>query len=161
MLVAPVRRSRLIAVLRRVAITWGPDPVRIWDRSSSKVTSLYPDSVLGVWAVSARAGGFLGWVSLRVTPGDGPELGYRFHRAAWGRGYATEAARALVDRAFAETAVERVWATTMAVNTRSRLVLERVGLRHVRTYHEHFDDPIPGTEQGEVEYAVTRPEWLA
>ena len=47
----------------------------------------------------------------------------------------------------------------MAVNTPSRRVLERVGLRHVRTYHEHFDDPIPGTEQGEVEYAVTRSEW--
>ena len=60
---------------------------------------------------------------------------------------------------FAETGTERVWATAMAVNTPSRRVLERVGLRHVRTYHEHFDDPIPGTEQGEVEYAVTRSEW--
>ena len=119
----------------------------------------YPDSVLGVWAATERAGGFLGWVSLHVAPGTDPELGYRFHRAAWGRGYATEAARALVDRAFAETDTDRVWATTMAVNTPSRRVLERVGLRHVRTYHQHFDDPIPGTELGEVEYAVTRPEW--
>ena len=121
----------------------------------------YPASVLGVWAVAARGGGFLGWVSLRPTPGGDPELGYRFHRAAWGAGYATEAARALVDRAFAETGTERVWATTMAVNTPSRRVLERVGLRHVRTYHEHFADPIPGTEHGEVEYAVARSEWLA
>ena len=121
----------------------------------------YPDSVLGGWAVSARDGGFLGWVSLRPTPDGDPELGYRFHRSAWGAGFATEAARALVGRAFAETGTERVWATTMAVNTPSRRVLERVGLRHVRTYHEHFDDPIPGTEQGEVEYAVTRSEWSA
>ena len=119
----------------------------------------YPDDVLGVWAVSA--GGFVGWVGLRPTPGGDPELGYRFHRAAWGRGYATQAARALVDRAFAETGTTRVWATTMAVNTPSRRVLERVGLRHVRTYHEHFDDPIPGTEHGEVEYALTRSQWLA
>ena len=40
MLVAPVRRIRLIAVLRNVAMTRGEFPVRTWDRSSSKVTSL-------------------------------------------------------------------------------------------------------------------------
>ncbi|HEY7175471.1 MAG TPA: GNAT family protein, partial [Micromonosporaceae bacterium] len=50
---------------------------------------------------------------------------------------------------------------TMAVNTRSRGVMERCGLRHVGTRHDHWDDPIPGTEQGEVEYAITRDEWLA
>jgi hypothetical protein len=36
-----------------------------------------------------------------------------------------------------------------------------VGLTYVRTFHEVFDDPVPGTEQGEVEYAVTRPQWEA
>ena len=39
MLVAPARRRRLMARLRRVAMTRGPLPVRIWERSSSKVTS--------------------------------------------------------------------------------------------------------------------------
>jgi RimJ/RimL family protein N-acetyltransferase len=125
----------------------------------------YPDDVLGPWAALTRSGDFLGWLSLHVQPdgpgpdGPGPELGYRLRRAAWGHGYATEGSRALVDRAFAETDTRRIWATTMAVNTRSRRVLERVGLRHVRTYHEHFEDPIAGTEHGEVEYAVTRSEW--
>lgn len=120
----------------------------------------YPPNVLGVWAATTEDGDFLGWLCLRQTPTD-PELGYRFRRAAWGHGYATEGCRAIVDRAFEETGTRRIWAATMAVNIRSRRVLERVGLRHVRTYHEHFDDPIPGTELGEVEYAVTRSEWLA
>ena len=40
-----------------------------------------------------------------------------------------------------------------------RRVLERAGLRHVRTYHEHFENPIAGTEHGEVEYAITRSGW--
>jgi hypothetical protein len=35
------------------------------------------------------------------------------------------------------------------------------GLRHVRTFHLAVDDPLPGTEHGEVEYAITRAEWLA
>lgn len=39
------------------------------------------------------------------------------------------------------------------------LSLALPGLRHVRTFHLEFDDPIPGTECGEVEYAVTADEW--
>jgi len=57
--------------------------------------------------------------------------------------------------------VQRVVATTMAVNSASRRVLEKVGLSHVRTFHEHWDDPVEGAEHGEVEYAVERAAWLA
>lgn len=92
---------------------------------------------------------------------DEAELGYRLRRAAWERGFATEGGRALIDRAFARQGVERVRAQTMAVNVRSRRVMEKLGMRHVRTFHEHFDDPLPGTGHGEVEYAMTRAEWLA
>lgn len=49
----------------------------------------------------------------------------------------------------------------MAVNTRSRNVLEKCGLTHVGTRHDEWDEPIAGTEHGEVEYAVTKDEWLA
>lgn len=49
----------------------------------------------------------------------------------------------------------------MTVNTPSRATMASVGLRYVRTFHQDFDDPLPGTEQGEVEYAITREEWLA
>lgn len=102
---------------------------------------------------------FLGWASLRVE-GDEAELGYRLVRAAWGRGYASEAARALVDLGFRDLGLRRIWAQTMAVNTGSRRVMEAAGLRYVRTFHLAWDDPLPGTEQGEVEYALTRGDWV-
>jgi hypothetical protein len=38
--------------------------------------------------------------------------------------------------------------------------MEKAGLRYVRTVHVDFPDPIPGIEQGEVEYEVLRDEWL-
>ena len=38
----------------------------------------------------------------------------------------------------------------MAVNTGSRRVLEKAGMTHVATWHEDWDDPLPGTDQGEV-----------
>jgi RimJ/RimL family protein N-acetyltransferase len=121
----------------------------------------------GYWAADRLVDdAFLGWFALRSDPARDPverELGYRLARTAWGRGVATEGATALVAAAFAdgdaEPPVGRVRAQTMAVNLGSRRVMEKVGLRHVRTWHEHWDDPLPGTEEGEVEYAVTRAEW--
>jgi Acetyltransferase (GNAT) domain len=89
------------------------------------------------------------------------QLGDRLRRDAWGRGFATEGARALVELAFRDFGVLRVWAQTMAVNQRSRRVLERFGLRYVRTFHLEWPEPIEGTELGEVEYELTRAEWLA
>jgi RimJ/RimL family protein N-acetyltransferase len=106
--------------------------------------------------------GFVGWFGLQPTAEvKTVGVGYRLNRTAWGKGYATEGTRALIDKAFGELGMERVVADTMAVNHRSRAVMRRSGLRFVRVYHEHFDDPLPGTEFGEVEYAVDRRTWEA
>jgi hypothetical protein len=39
--------------------------------------------------------------------------------------------------------------------------MERCGLKYVRTFHLSWDDPIEGTEQGEVEYELSRRDWQA
>lgn len=112
-----------------------------------------------VWAVVARESGSLaGWVALFVDDGTA-EIGYRFFRAFWGRGYATEAARAVISDAFERAGVVRITALTMAVNTRSRRVMERLGMRHTETRAVHWSDPLPGAEEGEVEYALERQSW--
>ena len=131
----------------------------------------------GYWAAETRAGReFIGWFGLRpVTPTDDAmvnwpdargrtgvaELGYRLRRSAWGHGYATEGARALVRLAFTGLGAREVVATTMAVNTGSRRVMEKAGLRYARTVHLGWPDPLDGTEHGEVEYRLLRDEWLA
>ncbi len=89
------------------------------------------------------------------------ELGYRLHRRYWGQGLATEGAKALIEWGFTERGVRRVFATAMTVNHASRRVLEKVGLRYVRTFFEDWPDPIDGTEHGDMEYALTRTEWVA
>ena len=106
-------------------------------------------------------GAFVGWFAIHPadrTASVDIELGYRLRRAAWGHGYATEGSIALVDRAFTAPEVERVWAQTMAVNTASRKVMRRAGLRYVRTFHPAWLHALPGAEAGEVTYAVTRCE---
>jgi RimJ/RimL family protein N-acetyltransferase len=111
-------------------------------------------------AMEAATGELVGWFVVEPyeeRPGE-RELGYRLWRRAWGRGYATEGARSLIDHAFTRLDAHRIWAETMAVNTASRRVMERCGMRYVRTFHLEWDDPIPGTEHGEVEYEILRPD---
>ena len=93
----------------------------------------------------------------RTSPSSGTACAPR----SWGKGYATEGSRALVERAFRELGAERVTAETMAVNAASRRVMEKAGLRYVRTFHQDWPDKIDGDEHGDVEYALTRAEWEA
>ena len=67
----------------------------------------------------------------------------------------------MIDKGFSEFGVERVNAETMAVNVGSRRVMEKAGLRYVRTFDAEWPVPIPGDEEGDVEYAITRAEWEA
>jgi RimJ/RimL family protein N-acetyltransferase len=117
----------------------------------------------GFWAVvEKQTGEFIGWFHLRPAPGtpdDEPELGYRLRASSWGRGYASEGARALVRKAFEELGARRVHAEAMAVNAASRRVMEKAGLRFVRVFHQDWPDRIAGEEEGDVEYALTRDEW--
>ena len=114
-------------------------------------------------ATEKDSGAFLGWFSLRpansVGLNGGTELGYRLLPSFWGRGYATEGAQALVSKAFTDQGAEQVVATTMTVNIGSRRVLEKAGLRLVRTFFEEWPEYIDGAEHGDVEYAVTREMW--
>jgi RimJ/RimL family protein N-acetyltransferase len=89
------------------------------------------------------------------------ELGYRLLRRRWRQGLATEASRALLRHAFDTVGLSRVIAQTMAVNAASRGVMTATGLRYVRTFHQLWDDPLPGADQGEVEYEITREMWRA
>jgi RimJ/RimL family protein N-acetyltransferase len=79
------------------------------------------------WIIALRdTGAILGGIELRVD-GHRGEFGYAIARPAWGRGYATEAARAVVETALALPAIQRVWAYVDVDNVASVRVLEKVG----------------------------------
>jgi RimJ/RimL family protein N-acetyltransferase len=122
---------------------------------------------LGFWA-GLVGGACVGWWILEPAqrPDQGPvegqaELGYRLLRRHWRRGLASEGARELVRHGFADLGLRRIFAETMTVNAPSRATMASVGLTYVRTFHLDYDDPLPGTDQGEVEYAITREQWAA
>ncbi|GAA0476936.1 GNAT family acetyltransferase [Actinoplanes capillaceus] len=120
----------------------------------------------GVFAAEDKdRGAFVGWFLLRPEregPLDEVELGYRLRRAEWGKGYATEGSKALLDRAFTDLGVRMVWAETMTVNDGSRKVMEKVGMTMTAT----LDTPpdmlmIEGAENGGMRYEITKEQWTA
>jgi RimJ/RimL family protein N-acetyltransferase len=80
-------------------------------------------------------------------------------RAAWGRGYATEGAEALIAKAFTDLGASRVVAETMVVHDASRRVMHKCGMTVTRLFRQDWPFAIPGDEHGDVEYAITRAQW--
>ena len=122
---------------------------------------------LGFWAGFAL-NEFIGWWILQ--PPNGPDqprvageadLGYRVLRRHWRRGYASEGSRELIRYGFEDVRLDRIFAQTMAVNAASRATMAALGLTFARAFAsgEPYDDPVPGAEQGEVEYELTRTAW--
>jgi RimJ/RimL family protein N-acetyltransferase len=116
---------------------------------------------LGYWVAFGPGDDFIGVMMLPPAADESvAELGYRLARRHWRQGYAAEASRELLRHGFEAAGQSRVIAQTMTVNAGSRAVMAKVGLRYQRTFFPDYP-PIPGSEEGEVEYAITRDEWLA
>ncbi|AJY46699.1 GNAT family N-acetyltransferase [Martelella endophytica] len=105
----------------------------------------------GFPAVELKASGeVIGFTGLNdhysadVKPEGVPEIGWRMATRYWGKGYASEAAKAMVDVAFNERGHDQVVAFAVANNHRSTAVMERLGMR--RDPEGDFDHPsVPDT----------------
>lgn len=94
------------------------------------------------------------WRSVEARQG---EVGWIFHPAYQGHGYATEAARALVDMGFAGANLHRIFARCDVRNIASWRLMERLGMRREAHFREH--GLFKGGWDEEFVYAVLRREW--
>ena len=98
----------------------------------------------GVWATEIRkTSEFIGYIALSIPKRALPfmpcvEVGYRLAKEFWGRGYATEGAKAAVRFGFERLELTEVVSFTALVNRRSRAVMERLGMSNAG---EDFDHP--------------------
>jgi len=104
-------------------------------------------------------GGFIGWCSLTRWNPDyrSAALGYCLDDAAWGHGYATEAARALLSWAFDSLDLNRVQAEADTRNVASARVLEKLGFVREGTLRE--DCVVNGEVSDSWVYGLIRREW--
>jgi RimJ/RimL family protein N-acetyltransferase len=104
-------------------------------RRLPRAYALYPG--LGTWRATRRDDGdFIGWFALKYIPGTAEiEVGYRLRYGAWGSGYATEGARALVAYGFDDLGLHRIVGLTHPDNAASRQVLLKAGLADIGWGH--------------------------
>ena len=150
----------------QVMATLGP----VMDRAQTaalidRVTAMEAAHGHTFWALERREdAALIGWCGvIRGTDGpveDKAEIGWRLARECWGHGYATEAARATLGWLFAHLADDAGWAITHTGNTRSRAVMERLGMR----YRPELDFAHPRVAadnplRPHVTYVLARGEW--
>ena len=115
------------------------------DRGADLVEAHFGLHGFGFWVCEVKGvAPFAGLVGLNVMTIDVPflpavEVGWRLAAAHWGKGYATEAARACVDYAFDVLELDEVVAVTAVQNARSRRVMEKLGMTHDPA--ENFEHP--------------------
>jgi len=98
-------------------------------------------------------------LALRSVEHQTLEVGYLFDPGHGGRGYATEAVRALLALAFGPVGARRVVARVDERNIRSRALLDRIGMR--LEAHLVENEWVKGELTSEVDYAVLSREWVA
>lgn len=122
-----------------------------------------------VWAMERKTdASLLGWCGVVVVAIDGlpitglPEIGWRLAHHAWGQGYAREGAEASLDWAFGTRGMEKIWAYTSTVNTRSWGLMERLGM--VRDHDMDFEHPNVADSsplKQHITYSIGRDQWTA
>jgi RimJ/RimL family protein N-acetyltransferase len=115
------------------------------DAHVDRIRAHFDEHGWGLWAVEVPGvADFIGFVGLAVPRFEAPfmpcvEVGWRLTRSAWGQGYAPEGAAAALRFAFAEAGLEEVLSFTAVQNTKSRRVMEKIGMTHDPA--DDFDHP--------------------
>jgi len=102
----------------------------------------------GIWKVCLEdSADFIGWVLVRPMHffGDNPELdnlelGWRFSKDSWGKGYATESAAAIKQALIENGGIKKLSAIAVEGNTASVNIMKKLGMKYIKTYFH--EDPI-------------------
>ncbi|MFF1821696.1 GNAT family N-acetyltransferase [Kribbella sp. NPDC058245] len=120
------------------------------DALIDRETALIADRGWGLWAMEVReTGQFIGFTGLAVPTFEadflpGVEIGWRLAKGAWGNGYATEAASAVLDIGFGPAGLSEIISFTAATNVPSQRVMQRIGMIHSADfYHPRLPDGHP------------------
>jgi RimJ/RimL family protein N-acetyltransferase len=105
-----------------------PHPYTVAD-AETFIASMDKGEGEAAFIVTLRSGALIGVAGIAKLNGNAPELGYWLGVPFWGHGYATEAARAVIDHAFTEIGCEQLQSGARISNPASRRVLEKCGFQ--------------------------------
>lgn len=135
------------------------------DGLADRIDDHFEGRGFGLFAVERQdTGAFIGFTGLAVPRFEAPfmpavEIGWRLDHAHWGKGFATEAARAALAHGFGPLGLAEIVSFTVPENVRSRGVMEKIGMHHDPA--DDFDHPMlePGNPlRRHVLYRISRKE---
>ena len=138
------------------------------DKLVDQIEACFDENGFGLWAVERKEDQcLLGFTGLELADLDAPfcpsvQIGWQLTTDAWGHGYATEGATAVLDFAFGELRLSEVVAHTTTLNERSRAVMRRLGMTYEPT--DDFDGPwypVGHPHRPYVLYRIKAANWLA
>ena len=137
------------------------------DALADRIIDLIQKNGWGLWALSCpKKHEFMGFVGLMEVTFDAPftpaiEIGWRLAAEQWGKGYATEAALAVLDFAFSELQLEEIVSLTAEVNERSIKVMEKVAMhRNPEDDFNHIKLPKGHVLERHVLYRLSKQQFM-
>jgi RimJ/RimL family protein N-acetyltransferase len=138
------------------------------DAMAARIDEHFEEHGYSFWAVEAvGVAGFAGIAGLLVPRFEAHftpcvEIGWRFAHEFWGRGYASEAARALLGFGFERAGLDEIVSLTVPANERSRRVMERIGMTHdPADDFDHPDLPDGHRLRRHVLYRLSKADWAS
>lgn len=135
------------------------------DALARRCQALIAERGWGFWAAELEeSGAFIGFVGLHAPLAELPfapcvEVGWRLARAHWGRGLASEAARAALKVGFERLGLAEIVSFTAIGNLRSRAVMERIGMRRTNEDFDHPAVPSGSPLRAHCLYRLDRESW--
>ena len=135
------------------------------DAMADKIRTLIKTQGWGFWAVEIKEKGeFIGFTGLHKPQDNLPflpcvEIGWRLAKEHWGKGYATEAAKAALEVAFYKLHIEQLYAFTAIQNNRSQAVMQRLYMINTNKNFEHPKVPKKSGLKEHVLYKLTKKRW--
>lgn len=104
----------------------------------------YQEYGYGRWAVIAKSNEeFLGWCGLKYSPEiDEVDIGFRFFKKHWNKGFASESAKACIEYGFEKLNLKTIVGRAMEANVASIKVLEKLGMTFVGKFEFHLHDGV-------------------
>lgn len=128
----------------------GNNPIKTQEEARKNIDFIrqqYIDNGIGRWAVVEKdSDKFIGWAGLKFVTEETNrhinfyDIGYRFIKKYWGKGYATEAAKATLTYGFEKLSLPTIFAMADVNNTGSNRILTKIGLKYVeQCFHQGID----------------------
>ncbi len=145
-----------------------PAPLTAKDSTAfrDRILAHFKQHGFGLYACEVKkTGEFIGFIGLNIpsfkahfTPTV--EIGWRLSAAHWGKGYATEGAKLILEKAFSQFQLPEITSFTVPANVRSQRVMQKIGLHH--SPNDNFIHPILGADHPlglHVLYRLTKEEY--